>query len=147
MKRKSFILFLFTAAVLMTACGGKKEKETATAQSYRDGVYTAEAEPEEVGGAISLTITVSEGKITEVQMKNTDRNGKEKDEDYGKTDGKITNPGLYKIAQQSVEATAKFPQLLIEAQTPDGVDAISGATLSYRACIKAANEALEQAKK
>lgn len=139
---KTAICMIF-AMLILVSCG-QKEKE-AKIPEYRDGIYTSEAEAEEIGGKIRLTIEVKAGKITEVKMENTDRDGKEKDENYGKVGGQVSNPGLYKIAQLSVKNTGKFPEELIRAQTPDGVDVISGATLSYNAFIQAANDALRTA--
>lgn len=148
-KRRIAVLLAGTALLLLSGCGGGKEKIKNAAEPlhYQDGSYTAEAVPEEIGGVIRLHITVSGGEITEVQMENLDRDGSEKGENYGKATEGATNPGLYKIAQASVAGTAQLPQMLIDAQNPAGIDAVSGATLSRNAFVRAAEEALKKAKK
>ena len=49
----------------------------------RQGHYSAEAVPEEIGGIIRLDITVSGGKIAAVEMQNLDKDGSEKGKEYG----------------------------------------------------------------
>ena len=121
-----------------------KTAESKTAQGYKDGTYSGEAEVKEVGGTIKLGITVSGGKITTVDMQNLDREGKEKGEDYGKSEP--LNQGLYSIAQNSILGTDKLPGLLVDSQDPDSIDAVSGATLSRDAFVQAAKAALDSAK-
>ena len=113
-----------------------KTTESKTAQGYKDGTYSGEAEVKEVGGTIKLDITVSGGKIATVDMQNLDREGKEKGEDYGKSEP--LNRGLYSIAQNSILGTDKLPGLLVDSQDPDSIDAVSGATLSRDAFVQAA---------
>ena len=85
---KKRIALLAALMLLSLAACGKKESaesktaENKTAQGYKDGTYSGEAEVKEVGGTIKLGITVSGGKITTVDMQNLDREGKEKGEDY-----------------------------------------------------------------
>lgn len=121
-----------------------KTTESKTAEGYKDGTYSGEAEVKEVGGTIKLNLVVSGGKITSVDMQNLDREGKEKGEDYGKSEP--LNQGLYSIAQNSILGTDKLPALLVESQDPDSIDAVSGATLSREAFVRAAKAALDGAK-
>ena len=143
MKKRIALLAAFMLLSL-AACGKKegaesKTPESKTAQGYKDGTYSGE-----VGGTIKLGITVSGGKITTVDMQNLDREGKEKGEDYGKSEP--LNQGLYSIAQNSILGTDKLPGLLVESQDPDSIDAVSGATLSREAFVQAAKAALDSAK-
>ena len=85
----------------------RKTTESKTAEGYKDGTYSGEAEVKEVGGTIKLNLVVSGGKITSVDMQNLDREGKEKGEDYGKSEP--LNQGLYSIAQNSILGTNKYP--------------------------------------
>lgn len=147
---KKRIALLAALMLLSLAACGKKESaeskttESKTAQGYKDGTYSGEAEVKEVGGTIKLDITVSDGKITNVVMQNLDREGKKKGEDYGKSEP--LNQGLYSIAQNSILGTDKLPALLVESQDPDSIDAVSGATLSRDAFVQAAKVALNGAK-
>lgn len=121
-----------------------KTAERKTAEGYKDGIYSGEAEVKEVGGTIKLDLVVSGGKITSVDMKNLNREGKEKGEDYGKSEP--LNQGLYSVAQNSILGTNEYPSRLIESQDPDQIDAVSGATLSRDAFVQAAKAALDSAK-
>lgn len=122
----------------------RKTPESKTAAGYKDGTYSGEAEVKEVGGTIKLELVVSGGKITSIDMQNLDREGKEKGEDYGKSEP--MNQGLYSIAQNSILGTNNYPSRLIESQDPDQIDAVSGATLSRDAFVQAAKAALDSAK-
>ena len=82
--KKRIALLAALMLLSLAACGKKESAESKTAQGYKDGTYSGEAEVKEVGGTIKLNITVSGGKITTVDMQNLDRDGKEKGEDYGK---------------------------------------------------------------
>ena len=129
---KKRIALLAALMLLSLAACGKKESaesktaesksaesktaESKTAQGYKDGTYSGEAEVKEVGGTIKLDITVSGGKIATVDMQNLDREGKEKGEDYGKSEP--LNRGLYSIAQNSILGTDKLPGLLVDSQDP-----------------------------
>ena len=167
--KKRVVLFTALMVLSLAACGKKEsteskavestgtestaamsksaESKTAmrkTAEGYKDGTYSGEAEVKEVGGTIKLDLVVSGGKITTVDMQNLDREGKEKGEDYGKSEP--LNQGLYSIAQNSILGTDKLPGLLVESQDPDSIDAVSGATLSREAFVQAAKAALDGAK-
>lgn len=162
--KKRIVLFAALMLLSLAACGKKesaeskaaegksvestavasKTAESKTAEGYKDGVYSGEAEVKEVGGTIKLDLVVSGGKITSVDMKNLDREGKEKGQDYGKSEP--LNQGLYSIAQNSILGTNEYPSRLIESQDPDQIDAVSGATLSHDAFVQAAKAALDSAK-
>lgn len=142
--KKRIALLAALMLLSLAACGKKESAESKTAQGYKDGTYSGEAEVKEVGGTIKLDITVSDGKIMTVDMQNLDRDGKEKGEDYGKSEP--LNQGLYSIAQNSILGTDKLPALLVESQDPDRIDAVSGATLSREAFVQAAKAALDGAK-
>lgn len=142
--KKRIALLAALMLLSLAACGKKESAESKTAQGYKDGTYSGEAEVKEVGGTIKLDITVSDGKITNVVMQNLDREGKKKGEDYGKSEP--LNQGLYSIAQNSILGTDKLPALLVESQDPDSIDAVSGATLSRDAFVQAAKVALNGAK-
>jgi len=162
--KKRIVLFAALMLLSLAACGKKenaesksaerqgtestavasKTAESKTAAGYKDGTYSGEAEVKEVGGTIKLELVVSGGKITSIDMQNLDREGKEKGQDYGKSEP--MNQGLYSIAQNSILGTDKLPGLLVDSQDPDSIDAVSGATLSREAFVQAAKAALDGAK-
>lgn len=130
------------ALVLMTACNNKQEN---TQVSYKDGLYTGESAVDEHGGKVEVSISIKDGMIETVDMKNLDKDGKEKAEEYGMENGKITNEGLYKIAQDAVELSKSYPDELIAKQDIEQVEAISGATSTHKQFKEAVKAALSDA--
>ena len=125
-------------------------QSTQVAQStvqYKDGIYKAVSGiKDDWGGYAEVTITVEGGKITHCEFLSYEKDGKLKDEDYGKTDGIIKNAGLYKIAQAALAGAAQYGRKLIQTQQVEMVDAVAGATVSYELFQNAASIALRQAK-
>ena len=64
-----------------------------------------------------------------------------KDESYG---ADLSKENRLK-AQKAVQSAEKYASRLVEAGGLDGVDAISGATISYNEFIEAVNNALSKA--
>ena len=87
--------------------------------TYKDGMYTAEAEG--FDGPIKVTVTIKDGKITAITNTNTDT------KEY------------FNKAWNSIQ-----PKIL-EKQAVYGVDTVSGATFSSNGILKAVQKALEQA--
>ena len=149
MKKISLFIIAAVFAVSTTACGGNSAETTAQsggdgakALTYKDGEYSGESSVDDYGGKITVKITEKDVKIDELTVQNLDKEGKEKDENYGKDAGQ---EGLYNKAQESVKNTKLYPQKLKEAQNIDGVDSISGATKSYASFKEAVNAALKDA--
>ena len=104
----------------------KAEEATETAPAevgpwYNDGEYTAEGKG--IGGKVPVTVTVKDGKIAEVIVG-----------DNSETQG---------IGSKAIE---QLPDAIVEANGTEGVDAVSGATVTSKAIFTAVDEALEQAK-
>ena len=133
----------FVASLGLSACGGSSSSAGGSA-SYKDGTYTGQSETLDAGvdgdGYVVISITVKDGKIVEAQIEPFQVDGTPKDESYGK-DG-----AYYGVAQRAVATKDDYAAALVEAGTPDGVDAISGATYLYEQVIEATNDALSQAK-
>lgn len=136
MKKSGMILILLALVISLGACGGGKKE-------YKDGTYQGEAMNEEQGGGTKVTLTIEEGKITECQMVATDKEGNPKDENYGKESGGAN----FEKAQLAVIGMKQYPELLIEAQDIEGVDAVAGATVSHKEFCLAVKEALKEAEK
>lgn len=137
-------LLLIAAALLLTACGNKDN--SASTDGYKDGTYHGESQVDEWGGKVTTDITVKDGKIVEANLKNLLADGSEKDENYGKAKEGATNQGLYKIAQEAVKNSQEYPKLLIEKGKIEDVEAISGATVTFKSFKEAVNDALKDAK-
>lgn len=141
-------------ASLLTGCGQKSAEDhsghTSPAAAvhtgaYKDGTYTAKSSPDERGAVGEITVTIQQGKITQADYKGIQKDGKVKDVDYGKTNGKIENPEFYKKAQQGLKGAMTYGPRLVEMQSLDKVDSVSGATLSYKQFSEAGHKALDQA--
>ncbi len=92
----------------------------AAAGSYKDGEYTAEGKG--IGGKVPVTVTVEGGKITDVTVG-----------DNSETQG---------IGSKAIE---QLPALIVEANGIEGVDAVSGATVTSKAIFTAVEDCLAQA--
>ena len=89
-------------------------------QSLRDGVYTASAEG--FSGLVTITLTVKDGVITDITNTNSD------------------TKSFFKRAWSLIQ-----PEIL-QSQTVDGIDGVSGATYSSNGILNAAKAAIVQAR-
>ena len=87
---------------------------------YTDGTYTAEGKG--ISGDVPVTVTVEGGKIVSVEVG-----------DNSETQG---------IGSQAVE---QLPSAIVAANGTEGVDAVSGATVTSKAIFSAVEECLKQA--
>ena len=158
MKGKQIGLFCCTvamAAVLLAGCGttddgAKASKPGDSAQTAvadlgksKDGTYTAESSADDKLGKTDVAITVRNHKITGVVVKGIDRDGKIKDETYGKNLGE----DRYKRAQTAYRSMKMYGDDLVKTQSVDAVDAVAGATVSHTQFVEAARKALVDAQK
>ena len=139
--------------LLLAGCGSQKDStvhsdnsHSGHTHSYKDGTYSAKSSSDERGAVGEITLTIQQGKITKADYKGLQKDGKIKDLEYGKTNGKIENAEFYKKAQQAVKGAATYAPKLLEMQNVEKVDSISGATVSYKQFSEAVKLALEQAK-
>ena len=93
----------------------------AEAGALTDGSYTAEGKG--IGGKVPVTVTVKDGKVSDVKVG-----------DNSETQG---------IGSKAIE---QLPDAIVAANGTEGVDAVSGATVTSKAIFTAVDEALEQAK-
>ena len=87
----------------------------------QDGLYRDQAEG--YGGKVIVTVTIREGKITELTTENT---GGEKSEYYLKAEEALTKE-------------------ILEKQSIEGIDAVAGATGTSESILKAMEGVFEQA--
>jgi uncharacterized protein with FMN-binding domain len=110
---------------------------------YADGTYTASAlctDDDLFSYTIGVTLTIESGKITQVSVEKTADQSDDPDANdsylsyaiQGRTRKSVWYPGI--------------PAQIVDRQSADGVDAVSGATYSSRAVGEAAQAALTQAK-
>ena len=97
------------------------EGSDAAAGSYKDGTY--EGEGKGIGGKVPVTVTVEGGKVAKVEVG-----------DNSETQG---------IGSKAIE---QLPDEIVAANGTEGVDAVSGASVTSKAIFTAVDAALEQAK-
>lgn len=131
--------------IALTACGGSV--------SYKDGVYTGQSqvwEDEEEGngnGYGVAEVTITDGKISACTFTTYEPDGTKKEgEAYGMVNGKIGNQDYYNKAQRALAANEVYAEQLVNVGNVDGVDLVSGATISYSEFQEAVQNALDQAK-
>ena len=86
-----------------------------------DGFYTAEGKG--IGGKVPVTVAIENGRITDVEVG-----------DNSETQG---------IGSKAIE---QLPDAIVAANGTEGVDAVSGATVTSKAIFTAVDDCLEQAK-
>ena len=104
---------------LEQAKGGAAEKAD-KAEGFADGDYTAEGKG--IGGKVPVTVTVKDGKVSEVKVG-----------DNSETQG---------IGSKAIE---QLPDAIVKANGTEGVDAVSGATVTSKAIFTAVEDCLKQA--
>nr|WP_294659062.1 FMN-binding protein [uncultured Blautia sp.] len=87
---------------------------------YQDGTYTGKARG--YSGFVTITLTIKDGRITEIANTNTDTGS------YFRKAWKVLQPAI------------------LEKQSADGIDTVSGATYSSSGILGGAQQALESAK-
>ena len=94
----------------------------AAATTMADGEYKASAKG--IGGDVPVTVTVKDGKIAKVEIgENSETQG---------------------IGSKAIE---QLPDAIVKANGTEGVDAVSGASVTSKAIFDAVNDCMDQAKK
>lgn len=168
LKKAAACAAVVAAVAMLTACGsGKKTaqqapaagKSTAGLENYRppkidtagllakarDGTYWGLGKPDEEGEYTKLTLTIEKHTIKDAVFEGYLKGGQLKDADYGKTNGKIENKVYYNKAQLALRANKTYAAELVKKQELNKVDAVSGATVSYKGFFEAGQMALEKA--
>lgn len=129
--KKLSILLVLSMMLLLTACGGLK-----------DGAYEGKSSEDSRGAYGVVKVEVKGGKIAQANFLQYNADGTLKDENYGKEAGDENYPK----AQNALKVSGKYPEKLIETQSAEKVDAITGATGSWGQFQEAAKDALAKAK-
>ena len=161
MNKKITLASVALLSLTLVGCGAKNDAKENTAKDnstkleatnnaepidealeLKDGTYTGKSSEDDFGGHMEVTITVADGKISNTEVKNRQKDGSEKGEDYGKEAGEEG----HKTAQMTLEASQTYGQELTEKGSVEEVEAVTGATQSYNQFVEAANDAINQAK-
>jgi major membrane immunogen (membrane-anchored lipoprotein) len=125
-------------AILFAGCGPA---------SYKDGEYSATSGKDDKGAYAEVTLTIKNGKVADCVFITWQKDGSVKDENYGKINGEISNREYYAKAQLALRAMEQYRREYLASGSADGVNVVSGATVSYNQFLEALDKALEEAKK
>ena len=148
MKKKMIAAFLaLMLCAALTGCGGSGSSTATTGGNYKDGTYTGRSSdfPEDESGNGAgygeVEIEVKDNKVVSCTFVLYELDGTVKDDTYG---ADLSKENRLK-AQKAVQSADKYSEMLTTDGTLDGVDTISGATISYNEFLEAVNDALAQA--
>ena len=133
MKRILSLVLALLLAVSLTACGDKT--------ALQDGYYTAQAAEFSHGWKEFITIMVKGGSIVSVEYNAENASGFIKSWDNAYMQTMLHSNGTYPN-----QYTRNYANQLLEGQSADGIDAITGATSSWGSFQKLAQAVLEQAR-
>ncbi len=131
MKKIVVTIILLIVSLLAVGCGAPK---------YNDGEYIGEYKGDGESKTV-VKIVLKDQKIESCELELYDDNGRLKDEHYGENSGEAN----FAKAQLALKGTMQYPQMLVELQNIDDMDAISGATVSLKEFTQAVNDALKKA--
>jgi len=146
MKKIITIMMAIALSFTLAACGSSSSSSSA-AKNYADGTYTgrsADHDADESGngsGYGEVTIEIKDNKVVNCEFKMYELDGTLKDDSYG---ADLSKENRLK-AQKAVQSAPKYAAALVDAGTLDGVDALSGATISFEEFEEAVKDALSKA--
>ncbi len=127
------------------ACSGSNGASEPS--GYADGSYigrSSDFQSDESGngaGYGQVELEIKDNEIISCTFTLYELDGKIKDETYG---ADLSKENRLK-AQKAVQSASKYAQMLVESGSIEGVDAISGVTISHSEFIEAVNDALSKA--
>ncbi len=130
--KKLTVSVLMCVLVLLPACG----------KAFRNGSYEGRSTDDSRGAYGIVSVKVEGGKIASAEFVQYNADGTIKGERYGEEAGEEN----YKIAQKALEQSKKYPEQLMQTQNVEQVDAVTGATTSWKQFQEAAKDALAKAK-
>ena len=143
--RITALMLALVMSLVLAACGGGASSSAAS--SYADGTYSGRSsdfDEDESGngsGYGEVEIEIKDNQIVGCTFTMYELDGTVKDDTYG---ADLSQENRLK-AQKAVQSADKYAAALVEAGSTDGVDAITGATISYNEFVEAVNDALSKA--
>lgn len=140
--RRAAALVSAVAVVGLAGCGSGM----APAGEYPDGTYSGTSEADDDGAVGQVEFTIEGGQVVDAGFVIVDADGTLRDEDYGKgAGGEIADEEFYRRAQNAIAAEAEYVAVFEETSDQSEVEAVAGASLSYRHFVGAIEDALSTA--
>lgn len=136
------IVFMVLAGAAALALAGFAFLRTSAPVHYKDGVYEGVYKDESKGDETRAILTVRDHEIAGVELIALDGEGKPKDENYGRGG----NEASYRRAQLAVEGFRKYPEMFMKTRNVEEMEAVSGATVTFKEFKIALQEALKKAR-
>ncbi len=141
--KKSGQAVALAAMVSVAVLGGCTSYSAASASEYPDGEYFGTSKPDRDGASGEIRFTLEGGKVVQASFMIVDADGTIRDENYGKgAGGEIVDEEFYRLGQNALAAEAEYVTQFEETSDQHEVDAIAGASLSYRHFMSAIDNAL-----
>ena len=139
------LLALMLGGLAVTGCAEAPVDLNVADGGFTDGTFHGRSAADDQGATGEATIKIKGDDVTSVDFRIRDANGSVRGVDYGKTNGEIVSQETYRRAQAGVRAGADYAARLVESDDLEAVDAITGASLTYRLFTGAVEDALTQA--
>ena len=138
----SLMLAGLVGSIVLSGCGAPSP----AASTLPDGDYTGQSEAESDGSYGVVNFTVVNGAVTAADFVVYDADGTPHDESYGLgSDGKPADEQFYQRAQNAVAAEKQYVSEFKETGDQSQVEAVAGASLSYRLFQAAVDDAIANA--
>jgi major membrane immunogen (membrane-anchored lipoprotein) len=138
--RKSIALLLGGLAI--AGCADAPADLNVADGGFTDGTFSGSSTADDQGATGEATITIKGNDVIAVEFRIRDADGTVRGADHGTTNGVIVDQATYRKAQLGVAAGADYAAKLVETDDLDAVDAITGASLTYRHFTGAVEDAL-----
>ncbi len=133
---------LLLGGLAITGCADAPADLNVADGGFTDGSFAGRSAADDQGASGEVTVAIKGNDVTSVDFRIRDADGTVRGADYGKTNGKIVDQATYKKAQFGMAAGDDYAATLVETDDLDQVDAITGASLTYRHFVGAVEDAL-----
>ena len=141
--RAGVMLAAAIGAAVLGGCGGGGGGST-PASSLPDGSYSGQSDAQDDGSYGIVSFTVSAGTVSDASFVMYDDDGTPHDAEYGLgSDGTPADEAFYQRAQNAIKAEQSYVSQFDEVGDQNEVEAIAGASLSYRVFLDAITVAID----
>lgn len=133
---------LMLGGLVITGCAVAPADLNVADGGFSDGTFTGHSAADDQGATGEAEITIKGNDVTAVDFVIRDSDGTVRGADHGKTNGEIVDQATYRKAQVGVTAGDEYAAMLVETDDLGAVDAITGASLTYRHYVGAVEDAL-----